>query len=110
MCLCNPSLALPLSLHPQVRAGDSTLSLLPPWHIYQRSVAYYLFSRCGCNSYSHSYSYNSYSNIVNFMLVYGGGRRGEGGTGRGEGFWGGWDGMGEGEGVRVERQGYSVYH
>lgn len=29
----------------QVCAGDSTLSLLPPWHIYQRSVAYYLFSR-----------------------------------------------------------------
>jgi acyl-CoA synthetase (AMP-forming)/AMP-acid ligase II len=29
----------------QVSAGDTTLSLLPPWHIYQRSAAYYLFSR-----------------------------------------------------------------
>jgi hypothetical protein len=32
---------------PQVSAGDSSLSLLPPWHIYQRTAAYYLFSRCG---------------------------------------------------------------
>jgi hypothetical protein len=30
----------------QVSAGDSSLSLLPPWHIYQRTAAYYLFSRC----------------------------------------------------------------
>jgi hypothetical protein len=38
----------PLPLSPvvnQVSAGDTTLSLLPPWHIYQRSAAYYLFSR-----------------------------------------------------------------
>ena len=28
-------------------AGEQTLSLLPPWHIYERSVGYYIFSR-GC--------------------------------------------------------------
>ena len=28
----------------QVRPGDSTLSLLPPWHIYQRSAAYFLYA------------------------------------------------------------------
>jgi long-subunit acyl-CoA synthetase (AMP-forming) len=33
---------------PQVSPGDSSLSLLPPWHIYQRTAAYYLFSRCAC--------------------------------------------------------------
>ena len=27
--------------------GDQTLSLLPPWHIYERTVGYYIFS-CGC--------------------------------------------------------------
>ncbi len=27
--------------------GDQTLSLLPPWHIYERAVGYYIFS-CGC--------------------------------------------------------------
>lgn len=27
-----------------VSPGESALSLLPPWHIYQRTVAYYLFS------------------------------------------------------------------
>jgi hypothetical protein len=27
----------------QVRAGDSALSLLPPWHIYERTVGYHLF-------------------------------------------------------------------
>jgi len=27
--------------------GESTLSLLPPWHIYERSTGYYIFSR-GC--------------------------------------------------------------
>lgn len=26
----------------QVRAGDSALSLLPPWHIYERAVGYHL--------------------------------------------------------------------
>jgi len=40
VCVC-------VSAPRQVSAGDSTLSLLPPWHIYQRSVAYYLFSRWG---------------------------------------------------------------
>ena len=32
-----------------VRLGpsDQTLSLLPPWHIYERAVGYYIFS-CGC--------------------------------------------------------------
>eukprot|EP00879_Flechtneria_rotunda_P005441 GHRR01005734.1.p1 GENE.GHRR01005734.1~~GHRR01005734.1.p1 ORF type:complete len:588 (+),score=208.21 GHRR01005734.1:736-2499(+) len=29
----------------QVSPGDSTLSLLPPWHIYQRTCAYFLCSR-----------------------------------------------------------------
>ena len=28
-------------------SGDQTLSLLPPWHIYERAVGYYIFS-CGC--------------------------------------------------------------
>jgi long-subunit acyl-CoA synthetase (AMP-forming) len=28
----------------QVSPGQSTLSLLPPWHIYERSVAYYILS------------------------------------------------------------------
>lgn len=32
-----------LELHP----GAQLLSLLPPWHIYERAVAYYIFSR-GC--------------------------------------------------------------
>ena len=27
--------------------GEQTLSLLPPWHIYERTVGYYIFSR-GC--------------------------------------------------------------
>lgn len=31
--------------------GDRTLSLLPPWHIYERAVAYYLFS-CACEQVS----------------------------------------------------------
>ena len=32
-----------------VRLGpdNQTLSLLPPWHIYERAVGYYIFS-CGC--------------------------------------------------------------
>ena len=29
------------------QAGNQTLSLLPPWHIYERAVGYYIFS-CGC--------------------------------------------------------------
>jgi len=28
-----------------IRAGNRTLSLLPPWHIYERSSAYYVFSQ-----------------------------------------------------------------
>ena len=32
-------------LSPQL--GDTTLSLLPPWHIYERSVGYFIFSK-GC--------------------------------------------------------------
>ena len=27
------------------RAGDRSLSLLPPWHIYERSCGYFLYSR-----------------------------------------------------------------
>ena len=27
------------------RPGDSSLSLLPPWHIYERSCGYFLYSR-----------------------------------------------------------------
>ena len=30
-----------------IKAGDRTLSLLPPWHIYERAAAYYVFSRAG---------------------------------------------------------------
>ena len=30
-------------------AGDRTLSLLPPWHAYERATAYYVFS-CGAAS------------------------------------------------------------
>lgn len=29
----------------QVGAGETALSLLPPWHIYERTVAYHLLSR-----------------------------------------------------------------
>ncbi len=28
-----------------VSPGDTSLALLPPWHIYQRSVANHLFAR-----------------------------------------------------------------
>ena len=27
------------------RAGERSLSLLPPWHIYERSCGYFLYSR-----------------------------------------------------------------
>ena len=30
----------------QPAAGDSSLSLLPPWHIYERSCGYFIYS-CG---------------------------------------------------------------
>jgi hypothetical protein len=33
-----------------VNAGDSTLSLLPPWHIYERSTSYYVLSRAAKQS------------------------------------------------------------
>ena len=31
----------------QLRPTDQILSLLPPWHIYERAIAYYVFQR-GC--------------------------------------------------------------
>ncbi|KAL6774385.1 LCL1 [Auxenochlorella protothecoides x Auxenochlorella symbiontica] len=31
----------------ELKAGESTLNLLPPWHIYQRTCQYYIAS-CGC--------------------------------------------------------------
>ncbi len=36
-----------LSYFVEVRPGDTSLSLLPPWHIYQRSCTYYIFSQGG---------------------------------------------------------------
>eukprot|EP00878_Enallax_costatus_P036567 GHUV01041074.1.p1 GENE.GHUV01041074.1~~GHUV01041074.1.p1 ORF type:complete len:511 (+),score=205.18 GHUV01041074.1:480-2012(+) len=48
VCLSHGNLAYQvdhLDYFLQVTPGDSTLSLLPPWHIYQRMCAYYLFSR-----------------------------------------------------------------
>lgn len=35
----------------QPAPGERTLSLLPPWHIYERAVAYFLFS-CACEQVS----------------------------------------------------------
>ncbi|KAK9808885.1 hypothetical protein WJX72_005702 [[Myrmecia] bisecta] len=32
--------------------GERTLSLLPPWHIYERSCGYFLFSRATCAVYT----------------------------------------------------------
>ena len=34
-----------MGFYVQPRPGDRSLSLLPPWHIYERAVAYFLFSR-----------------------------------------------------------------
>lgn len=28
-----------------VRPGDTTLSLLPPWHIYERTTGYFIFQQ-----------------------------------------------------------------
>ncbi len=28
-----------------VHAGDTTLSLLPPWHIYERTTGYFIFQQ-----------------------------------------------------------------
>ena len=36
-----------LSFFVQPEAGNRALALLPPWHIYERSCAYFLLS-CGC--------------------------------------------------------------
>ncbi len=33
------------------KPGERSLSLLPPWHIYERSCGYYLFS-CACTQVS----------------------------------------------------------
>eukprot|EP00883_Tetradesmus_obliquus_P005463 jgi/Sobl393_1/15891/SZX63806.1 len=47
VCLSHGNLAYQvnhLDYFLQVSPGDSSLSLLPPWHIYQRTAAYYLFS------------------------------------------------------------------
>eukprot|EP00803_Ostreobium_quekettii_P002616 evm.model.scf_940.1 EVM.evm.TU.scf_940.1 scf_940:7095-14522(-) len=35
-----------------VQPGNKVLSLLPPWHIYERSVSYFVFSRGGSQVYS----------------------------------------------------------
>lgn len=35
-----------------VRPGDRTLSLLPPWHIYERTAGYYVLSRGAAQVYS----------------------------------------------------------
>jgi long-chain acyl-CoA synthetase len=35
-----------------VTAGERALSLLPPWHIYERTVAYHVLSRAGSLVYS----------------------------------------------------------
>lgn len=34
-----------LSFFLKPKPGERSLSLLPPWHIYERSCGYYLFSR-----------------------------------------------------------------
>lgn len=31
-----------------VRPGDTTLSLLPPWHIYERTTGYFVFQQGAC--------------------------------------------------------------
>ena len=36
----------------QVNPGDRVLSLLPPWHMYERAVAYHIFSCAGEQVYS----------------------------------------------------------
>lgn len=36
-----------LQYYVQPQAGDRALALLPPWHIYERACAYFLFST-GC--------------------------------------------------------------
>jgi long-subunit acyl-CoA synthetase (AMP-forming) len=36
----------------QVERGQSSLSLLPPWHIYERTVTYYLLASGGLVTYS----------------------------------------------------------
>lgn len=43
---------LPPAPRPQVSPGDSSLSLLPPWHIYQRTTALYLASKAARIVYS----------------------------------------------------------
>jgi long-chain acyl-CoA synthetase len=35
-----------------IRPGDSTLSLLPPWHIYERTCTYHILSRGACIIYT----------------------------------------------------------
>lgn len=55
VCLSHGNLAYQvnhLDYFLQVSPGDSSLSLLPPWHIYQRTAAYYLFSRGACEVFS----------------------------------------------------------
>lgn len=39
-----------LSYFLPLRAGDRSLSLLPPWHIYERSCSYYILSRACCQA------------------------------------------------------------
>ncbi len=34
-----------LSFFLKPKPGERSLSLLPPWHIYERSAAYYVFSQ-----------------------------------------------------------------
>jgi long-chain acyl-CoA synthetase len=35
-----------------IRPGDTTLSLLPPWHIYERTCTYHILSRGACIIYT----------------------------------------------------------
>jgi long-chain acyl-CoA synthetase len=35
-----------------VQPGSKTLSILPPWHIYERTVSYHILSRGSCQVYS----------------------------------------------------------
>jgi hypothetical protein len=39
-----------LSYFLPLKAGERSLSLLPPWHIYERSCSYYILSRACCQA------------------------------------------------------------
>ena len=40
-----------LSYFLPLKAGERSLSLLPPWHIYERSCSYYILSRACCQAW-----------------------------------------------------------